>query len=259
MLKLYDNPFSPFARKIRLVMEHKGLDYNTIDGLQRKNRNALAAANGRVEVPTLDHDGLIIVGSADIAAYLDRIFPQRPVYPKDPTGWVKARAWERCSDTVIDAILVDISYWSWASRTDKMPSGLLEAARIDLAVIYDALERELNDKDWICGALSIADMALFPQLSATRTLNVPFDATRHPRLLGWYQRCRREELFAGDLKRMAAHLADPMALDLEREKIFWRGDRIEWMLARGFHEWFVGEIRAGRVIWPGLGVPGSTG
>ena len=32
--------------------------------------------------------------------------------------------------------------------------------------------------------------------------------------------------------------------DIERDKIFWRGDRIEWMLARGFHEWFVEEIRA---------------
>lgn len=42
----------------------------------------------------------------------------------------------------------------------------------------------------------------------------------------------------------------------ERRKIFWRGDRIEWMLARGFHDWFAGEIAAERVIWPGLGVPG---
>jgi hypothetical protein len=30
----------------------------------------------------------------------------------------------------------------------------------------------------------------------------------------------------------------------------WRGDRIEWILTRGFHDWFYGEIRAGRVAWP---------
>jgi len=28
------------------------------------------------------------------------------------------------------------------------------------------------------------------------------------------------------------------------------------MLARGYHDWFVGEITADRVIWPGLGIPG---
>jgi hypothetical protein len=34
------------------------------------------------------------------------------------------------------------------------------------------------------------------------------------------------------------------------DKIGWRGDRIEWVLARGFHDWLLGEIRADRVIWP---------
>jgi hypothetical protein len=32
--------------------------------------------------------------------------------------------------------------------------------------------------------------------------------------------------------------------------LFWRGDRIEWMLARGFHDWFCNEIKSDRVLWP---------
>ncbi len=27
MLKLYDSAFSPFARKVRMVLEHKGLEF----------------------------------------------------------------------------------------------------------------------------------------------------------------------------------------------------------------------------------------
>ncbi len=36
----------------------------------------------------------------------------------------------------------------------------------------------------------------------------------------------------------------------ETKKVFWRGDRIEWILSRGFHDWFLKEIKEDRVIWP---------
>jgi hypothetical protein len=37
----------------------------------------------------------------------------------------------------------------------------------------------------------------------------------------------------------------------ETKKIFWPGDRIEWILARRFHDGFFDERRAHRVLWPG--------
>ena len=255
MLTFYENAFSPFARKVRLVLEHKGIDYEPVDGLTKANRDRLEAVNGRVEVPAIDHDGVVVINSSDIVAYLERVFPERPVYPSDAPGWVRARAWERCSDTVVDAILIDISYWTWAIRPDSMPDGLLDAARRDLDVVYASLERALDGNEFVCGEVSVADMALFPQLSATKMLGVPIDGERFPNLLAWYRRCRGEPLFRGDLERTKAYLANPAALDVEREKLFWRGDRIEWILARGYHEWFVKEIEEGRVIWPGLGIP----
>ena len=52
-MKLYDNGFSPFARKVRMVLGLKGLAYETVDGLDKSNAKALRAVNGRVEVPTL--------------------------------------------------------------------------------------------------------------------------------------------------------------------------------------------------------------
>ena len=258
MLTLYGNAFSPFSRKVQLVLEHKGIDYEMVDGLSRANHDRLAAVNKRLEVPAIDHGGLIVVNSADIVAYLERVFPERAVYPRDEESWVKARAWERCADSVIDAILVDISYWVWAIRKDSMPDGLLEAARADLASIYDALDQELSSRDWVCGELSIGDIALFPHLSGARLLQVPFEESRHPNLLEWYKRCRAVKIFADDIARTKAYLAEPAGLDIEREKIFWRGDRIEWILARGYHEWFVKEIAEGRVLWPQIGIPGAA-
>jgi glutathione S-transferase len=256
MITLYDNASSPFARKVRLVLDHKRVSYDVVDGLSRKNRDVLEAVNGRVEVPALVHDGLVVVNSSDIVAYLERVFPERPVYPASPAGWAHARAWERCSDTVVDPILVDISYWVWADRPDKMPEGLHQAARKDLAELYAALERELSGRDFVCGDLSIADFALFPQLTGAKLLDVAFDGERHPALLAWYKRMRGLEVCQGDLERTKRYLAQgPSGLDVERVKIFWRGDRIEWILARGYHRWLFREIEEGRVIWPGLGIP----
>lgn len=62
---------------------------------------------------------------------------------------------------------------------------------------------------------------------------------------------RHDPVFAADARRTADFMKSigPTS-SFERTKIFWRGDRIEWLLARGFHEWFFGEIKAGRVLWP---------
>ena len=255
MFKLYDNAFSPFARKVRMVLDYKGLAHETVDGLAKSNRAALEAVNGRVEVPALDHDGTIVVGSADIVAYLERVFGERSVYPAAHEAWVRARAWERCADTTVDPILVDISYWTWAIREDAMPDGMLAAAQADLNRVYDALHRALDGRDYICGDLSIADIALFPHLTGARRLGVAFDPDRHANVLAWYKRCRGSEPFASDLARTKAYLANLDTIEIERHKIFWRGDRIEWVLARGFHDWFMREITEDRVLWPGLGVP----
>ncbi|MBL8742244.1 MAG: hypothetical protein JNK04_14145 [Myxococcales bacterium] len=37
MLTLHDNAFSPFAPKVRLVLDHKRLPYDVVDGLSPKN------------------------------------------------------------------------------------------------------------------------------------------------------------------------------------------------------------------------------
>jgi glutathione S-transferase len=259
MLTLYDNAFSPFARKVRLVLEHKGLAHEAIDGLAIANRERLAAVNGRIEVPALEHDGLVVVGSADIAQYLERICPEPPIYPSDPVEWAQARAWERCADTAIDPILINLSYWMWAERTDTQPEAWLAAARRDMAQVYGALERDLSGRDFIAGSLSIADIALFPHLTATRMFGVGHDPDTHPQVHAWLKRLRAMPLFERDLSRTKAFLASMATENVhEKKKIFYRGDRIEWLLANGFSGWLAKEIAEDRVLWPGFAVPSTA-
>jgi len=255
MMKLYDSAFSPFARKVRMVLEHKGLDFEAVDGLFKSNHEALKAVNGRIEVPALIDGDITIVNSADIVSYLEFRYPANPVYPELPAGRVHARAWERAADTFIDAILIDISYWKWADRQDSVPEGLLEAARVDLRLVYDALESDLAERDFVSGPLSIADFALFPHIASVKVMEVEFSPQEHPHLASWYKRMRALPICAADLQRARDFVANLKESDVERRRIFWRGDRIEWMLARGFHEWFFNEIKERRVLWPGPALP----
>ena len=77
MMKLFDSAFSPFARKVRMVLEHKGLPFEACDGLLKSNREALKVANGRIEVPVLVDGDVIVVNSADIVAIVKR--PSIPI------------------------------------------------------------------------------------------------------------------------------------------------------------------------------------
>lgn len=72
-------------------------------------------------MPALVDGDIVVVNSPDIVAYLEHRYPQVPVYPEAPAARVHARAWERLSDTFVDPIFVDVSYWKWAERPDQMP------------------------------------------------------------------------------------------------------------------------------------------
>ncbi len=251
MMKLFDNGFSPFARKVRMVLAHNGYIYEAVDGLAKSAHDQLKAVNGRIEVPVLVDGDLAVVNSRDIVAYLEHIHPDAPVYPADPAARVRALAWEREADSKIDAILVPVSIWSWANRPDEMPAGLKEAAQADLDQIYDALERDLADQEFLCGELSIADIALSPHLNAVIPLGVGFSRKTHPNISAWLKRLRALDIVQADIARVKDYMGDLSSKGIELSKLFWRGDRIEWLLARGYHDWFMEEITQDRVLWPG--------
>lgn len=253
MITFFTNGFSPFARKVAMALDHKGLPHETVDGLTHANRERLMAVNPRAEVPVLVDGDVTVVNSADICDYLDRRYPERSIYPTDLKAHVEARALERLADVRIDAILLDCSIWTWADRQDQPPPGLKEAGQADLDKCFARIEETLGHfaTPLPFGHLSIAEFTYWPHLAALRPLGFTMDAQKFPRLVAWFQAMRKERVCMDDGKRTADFMrAIPTNTSFERTKIFWRGDRIEWMLARGYHDWFMNEIKSGRVLWP---------
>jgi glutathione S-transferase len=251
VITLYENAFSPFARKVRMALEHKGLQFEAIDGLRSDNQSALARVNPRKEMPVLVDGDITVINSSHILQYLEEAYAQQPLLPAALAARMRARHWERISDSLLDGILLNVSIWMWAERTDKRPPTMEERAREDLASIYAALESDLAEAgDFVVGALSIADLALFPHLRSVKSLGFPIDKSRYPLLKQWLDRMESLPIGRDDVKRLKAFFANIQAQSFERRKIFWRGDRVEWLLAAGQHEWLAQEIREGRVLWP---------
>jgi glutathione S-transferase len=253
MITLYDNPFSPFARKVRMVLALKGAAFESIDALALDEHARLVAVNPRAEVPALVEDGVTVVGSADIVAYLEDRFPAPTILPGSPAQRAKARTWQRLADTVLDAIVHDISLWTWPThrRDDPPPAGLIDAGKRDLAALLAQLEDALGTSGFVCGALSIADLALFPHVSSLKLLGVALDP--YPKVLRWNRETRKLPVVREDLehvKRNAIEKFGSGASPYEAKRVVWRGDRIEWLCAHGFAEWFLAELHAGRAVVP---------
>lgn len=253
-IQLYGSWFSTFARKVALALELKELPYEHVDALVREFRPQLLQLNPRAEVPVLNDDDVTVVNSSDILQYLEWRYPQRPLYPADIAERVTARALERMADERFDPIVVDCSFWHWADRQDTPPAGLLEAAQRDLdTAIFPRLESELaaRPRPWPFGAPGFVECAWFANLLAARPLGFDLDAGRFPAIDGWLRAMRAHPVFAADAKRTAAFLKTLKQSAHERHKLFWSGARVEWLLSRGFHQWFMTEIEAGRATFPG--------
>jgi glutathione S-transferase len=255
MITLYDNPFSPFARKVRMVLRFKGLQYRSIDALALAEHDGLANVNPRAEVPVLVEGAVTVADSADIVSYLEDRFPEPEILPVSAELRAKARRWQRIADTLLDAIIHDISLWIWPThhRSDQPPKGLLEAGRRELHEIVADLEDSIDPSGFVCDRLSIADFALFPHVSSLKPLGVVLEEAVHPKLLIWNRTMRTQPAVQEDLeyvKRSAVEKFGSGQSPYEDHKIVWRGDRIEWLFAHGFQDWLISELSHGRAIVP---------
>ena len=96
-ITLYDSPGSPCARRVRAVLLEKGLAWITrlvdLTRMEQKRPEYLAL-NPNGVVPTLVHGDRVLYESNVITEYLDDVFPDPPLYPRDPWARAQAKMWQ---------------------------------------------------------------------------------------------------------------------------------------------------------------------
>lgn len=84
MLELYQFELSQYAEKARLILDYKGLPYRKIEVTPGIGQVELFQLTGQRKVPVLKDGSTYIADSTEIAKYLDRQYPDRPLIPTDP-------------------------------------------------------------------------------------------------------------------------------------------------------------------------------
>jgi glutathione S-transferase len=201
-LELYWGSGSPFAWRVMLTLEVKKLPYKSklleFSKGEHKAPDYLKL-NPRGKVPTLKDGDFVVYESLAIMAYLDRKFPEPPLFgtTAEETGLIW-RLISECESYLVsagDKVVRPMFFAKGLDKVDEIQQAA-QAIRQELAT----LDQHLAQADWLVGAqITAADIALFPLIQlllraaakdAARPFNLGFAPVRQnfPNLARWVER-----------------------------------------------------------------------
>ena len=226
-LALYNAPGSTCSQKVRLALAEKGLDWQDCRVDLRANEHLedwYLALNPNGVVPTLVHDGRIVLDSSVINEYLEEVFPRNPLMPPDAYGRARMRAWRQYIDEVPTPAIRVPSFnafilQGWAGMSDDEFGAGVEKRTVrrhfyrkmgrggfgptDLAEALERLgdslarmERSLTEGPWLMGGqLTLADISMVPTVVRLDDLSLSHLWSGLPRVADWYSRIRSRPSF----------------------------------------------------------------
>jgi glutathione S-transferase len=244
MLELYHHPTAVCAAKVRVVLAEKQLAWvgRLVDMSKGEHRRPeYLALNPNGVIPTLVHDGNVVIESTVISEYLDDAFPAHPLRPADALNRARLRLWTKREDTIHDAIntLTSVMVFcplqrarsaeeqaQWIAHMpdiakrqkwiELMRDGV-DASAVRLALIrfrdlIRDMEGTLADWSWLAGdAFTLADSGLTSFFARLDALSLDFLLGDAPRVSDWYMRCVARPSFDAAIGQFRS---DPMQMTI---------------------------------------------
>jgi glutathione S-transferase len=226
--KLYNAPQSTCSQRVRFVLNAKNLAFdevklNLLEGDQLKPDYLNLNPNG--VVPTLDHDGQIVIDSNVIMEYLDEVAPNASFTPENAVARAHMRTLMHFIDEMPAAAvrvptfnLAFLPSYQRMSREDFIahaeskpirrefllamgqngfPKTEMDAALARLRRTYERMDREIEKSGgpWLLGKrITLADVAVMPAL--VRMYDLDFaDWQDLPRIVTWFDNVRAHPAF----------------------------------------------------------------
>jgi glutathione S-transferase len=225
---LYHGRTSVCSVKARLALAEKGVDFDskllTLRGDQFDP--AYMKLNPNAVVPTLIHDGHVIIESTVIMHYVDEAFPGAPLMPADPLARARARMITKLMDehvhiscmtltfaTANRAHLARMSPQEMEAELAKAPDArrseikrqvvrqgldapLVAEALAHQQKLHDQIESAMQRGPYLAGeSYSLADAAATPYVWRLEQLKLAPIWQHRPGVAAWYERIRARPSF----------------------------------------------------------------
>jgi glutathione S-transferase len=158
-MKLLATLTSPYARKVRIALAEKKIEYALVEVSPLAEEDAVAAVNPLSKIPALIvEDGLHVYDSRVIVEYLDSVSPVSRLIPETSRQRIAVKRWEALADGICDAAAAIVMERRRAPQQQD-PTWIDRQLRKIRRGVAE-LGRELGDKSWCNGeAYSLADIA----------------------------------------------------------------------------------------------------
>lgn len=200
-MKLYSYFRSSAAYRVRIALNLKGIDWETISvnlltGEQKGSDYLKLNPHGRV--PAIDHEGDFISQSPAILEYMEEVFKDIPLLPQDALSRARVRE-------AVNIIACDIHPLNNLAVLKYLKTNFSadEAAISDwyghwIKGGFKAAEAMVGDGPYFFGDKpSLADVYLVPQMYNARRFKV--DLTAFPKLVAVDAHCNKQQVFVDAL------------------------------------------------------------
>jgi glutathione S-transferase len=162
-MKLIGAVTSPYARKVRVVMAEKKLDYQFILEDVWSATTQISDSNPLGKVPCLVMEGgEALFDSRVIVEYLDTLSPVGKLIPTMGRERAEVKTWEALADGLCDAAILARLEATWAGRTAEQRSqAWIERQMGKITASLKAMGQGLGERAYCTGThFSLADVAV---------------------------------------------------------------------------------------------------
>ncbi len=199
-MRLWQNPASPFARKVRIVVRETGLESRIEEIATMVSPVApnaeLAVQNPLVKIPALlTDDGTVLYDSDVICEYLDSLHAGAKLFPADKTRWTALRLQSLC-DGVLEAAV--LCRYEMAVRPEQFRwTGWVDGQFIKIRNALDAMEHEQPSWNGVFTIGQITAACVLGYLD----FRFPDEAWRksRPRLASWFEQISKRPSIVGSV------------------------------------------------------------
>jgi glutathione S-transferase len=202
---LYHHTLLPTARKVRLALHEKRLEFTEHSIEPWLHNDDLLALNPSGELPVLvDENEVIICGHGAICEYLDETYPEQPIFGRTPVLKAEARrlaAWfDEKFQREVTQHLAGEKLVRRVSANAAPDSRALKAGRENIHTHLQYIAWLTERRSWLAGDhISVADLSAAANLSLVDySGDVPWED--HPLTKEWYVRVKSRPSFRCLLK-----------------------------------------------------------